>query len=168
MPSGKVGYYRYKITNLRPGTYLYKWTVDGEVKCISKVVVKPKCDESVYVKYLDRYGMYRFILFNSYWQRSESTSSLGEVESVNSYGQISSLGSDLSEVYTLTAENVTPEELAVYGDIYSSPNIYMKIGDGDWKTMILTGGDYLNRRNRKYNSKFQIQLTDKNTSTIIK
>ena len=49
MPAGKVGYYRYKITNLTPGTYLYKWTVDGEVKCVSKVVVKPKCDESVYV-----------------------------------------------------------------------------------------------------------------------
>lgn len=183
---GKIGYYRYKINNLTkeeleqlvqqgnarltPQGYelTYNWTVNDEVVCTSKVIVKPKCDDSIYVKYLDKYGMYRFILFNHYWSRMEQTDSLGDVESANTYGEISSIGSNLSEVYTLTAEQVTPEELAIYGDIFSSPNIYMKLPDGDWKAVMITGGDGINRRNRAYNSKFTIQVTDKNVTTITK
>lgn len=165
----RVGYYRYKIDNLQPGTYKYTWKVNGEPRCVSTVTVRPKCDESVYVKYLDRYGMYRFIQFNQYWSRQESAQSLGDANSVANYGKVSSMGYDLREIYTLSLEQVTPEELDVYSDILYSPYIYMKIGnETEWRTMTLDSGDNTSRRNRKYTGKFTISLVDRNVSSIIK
>lgn len=167
---GRIVYYRVKSQAKEPGTYYGYWkNGDGEVICKTKIVVRPKCDESAYVKYLDRYGMYRFIQFNSYWSRQESAQSLGEVQSVSNYGQTSSIGYDLNEIYTLSLEQVTPEELELYQDIFFSPNIYLKIGDStEWKPVTIQGSDGVGRRNRKYNSTFTIQLVDSNKGTIIK
>ena len=157
---GKVGYYRYKVDDLQPGKYIYKWMVNDEVKCVSTVIVRPKCDESIYVKYLDKYGCYRFIQFNHYWTRTEQSSSLGTAESVANYNMQTSVGYQLNEVYTLSLEQVSPEELETYSQIFYSPDVFMQL-DGEWKPVVVSGGDTVSRRNRKYNSKFQIEVTIK-------
>lgn len=157
-------YYRYSIKGLAPGVHTFTWKVAGVPKCTSTVIVEPKCDDSIQLKYLDRAGMFRFATFNEYFRVSNTTTSLGNITGITNDDAIYSAGYKREETYSISKQ-MSANELETFSDITYSAVVYYRVGSDDWRECIVEGE--VPSRDRKRNStKISLIVKDLNKKTI--
>lgn len=155
-----IGVYRYKLVPSASQDIVF--FVDGVQEASHRVEVKESCTGNVLIKYLDRYGQYRFVPFNRFYEINDNPEQIGKVNRV--FTSLVSAQSDMQSVgyrnkrqYSLTADSITPEEMLYLSDIFSSPRIYLYIGNGasdtasDWLEVEKVSSSNLVRK-RKGNS----------------
>jgi hypothetical protein len=152
----EVGYYRYKVTPKEAGVSAVKLYINGSLASTATIVARRFCDEFRILKYLDSSGRYRFFPFNDRWQSTDKPKSKGEVNNfvtsiLTSQGDAKQIGYNNERTLSLTAGNVSNDELEKLSDIYTSPRVYLYVGDGihdriqDW-IMVTVTGDGIGRR----------------------
>jgi hypothetical protein len=113
------------------------------------------------LKYLNKDGQYRFFGFNKYWERSDKPKEIGRSNKIitsllSSQTDSVSIGYRNERTLDLVAENVTQEELTQLADIWLSPKVYLRVGDGDtsedWIEVTIDTKDTVSRI-RKGNAK---------------
>lgn len=132
----RVGYTRYKISNLAEGTHFFKFYKDG-VEIVTHIAeIKECCGDMILLKYLDSKGMYRFFPFNQHWEKNITGSNIGNVSEFvtsieTSMTSEKSIGKEIETTISATATNVTQEELDVLADLFTSPRVYMYDNSGN-------------------------------------
>lgn len=157
-------FYRYALKDLEPGVHKFTWMVNGVPKCSSTVIVEPKCDESLQLKYLDSAGMFRFATFNSYFKASNKTTSLGNITGITNDEAIYSAGYKREETYSVSKQ-MAANELETFSDITFSPVVYYRIGDNDWRECIVEGEVPSKDRHRNV-TKVTLLVKDLNRKSI--
>jgi len=161
----KAGYYRYKISDLTPGTYTYNWYVNGNLAGTSCVIVRDHCEESKYLKFIDTNGFYKFFSFNERWQQTDIPTQIGVTNNLitslkDAQSNVNNIGYKTNRTMTLVAENVSEDELNIIGDIFTSPSVYLQVGPDkeDWVLVTLVG-DGISRRKRNEFGKITLTIT---------
>jgi len=162
-----IGYYRYKT--IADTEKVINWTVNY-INVASKTV-KPidYCDGGLILKYLDRNGQYRFYPFNSYYEKRDNPKLIGKVNKF-----ITNIKTDQSGENSIGYNNerqifanadVTNEELEKLTDIYTSPRVYLYIGDGttdivsDWLAVEIQVQNSIVKRSRGNTGRIDITIT---------
>jgi hypothetical protein len=166
----RVGYYRVKlkatnrVVNIYNGNIIY---TTAEIKTQNKI---DSCSSDInengkYIKYLDRFGRYRFWMFNNKWKEQIQPTSKGEynvnvMRLIDAQSNKKQIGSSNVKTITLRCENVTREQLEILQDIYASPRIYYRIGQNDfvkdWLLVKLTGDNVTSDRTK---NSFNMEVT---------
>lgn len=163
------GYYRLKVSDLDADT-TYQLKEGVTVLATKTVRVKEFCTGSRYMKYLDRNGQYRFYPFNPMWETKDSPKKIGQINQLITnilidQGGSKSVGYTNDRKLTLVADDVLNDELDILSDVYTSPRVYLEIGDGttdeakDWVRVDVVSSDNLVRRKKGNTSKVQLTVT---------
>lgn len=174
-----VGYYRVKLTDLSVGDHTV-WFYKNGAKAGSVIVrIKEFCEDSKYLKYIDRYGRYRFFQFNNRWQLTDKSTSIGSVNKLvtsllTDQSSSENIGYRKTRTLSLTASAVAKDELEILQDVYSSPVVYLYIGKNqsddykDWLRVTVTGDGI--GRSRTLNFKtvnVEVTLPEQFTQTLV-
>jgi hypothetical protein len=165
----QVGYYRYKFTPTSAGEQDIKIYINGALVATHTVIVRDFCTNYKILKYLDRSGRYRFFAFNDKWQLKNTPTTKGTIENfvtsiVDNQSSDKQIGYTNKRIISLTAGNVSSDELEKLFEIYSSPRVYLYTGSGlsdkieDWIQVTVTG-DGINRRRKEKFAKVNIDVT---------
>lgn len=164
-----IGYHRYKVDNLTAGEYSYPFYKNGNLLVTHTVIVKAQeCTEDKFIKYLDRNGQYRFFPFNSYFEKRDKPNLLGKANKVitsilDSQTNQQNVGYKNERTITLTTDAVSQDELEILSDVFTSPRVYLHIGEGnadeekDWLEVTISGDGIVRRKKMEY-GKFQIDV----------
>lgn len=135
------GYYRLKVDDLTEDI-TFTLLIDSSPEATKDVIVKPTCSDDILVKYIDENGQYRFYLFNRFYEISDNSELIGKTNKFitdifDTQSNIKNIGYKNERRYTLTADDVSSEELEKLSYIYSSPQVFLYIGSGsdlakDW------------------------------------
>lgn len=164
-----IGYYRYKISDLKEGTSTLDFYVNGAKAMTATINTRKFCDGFKLLKYLDKSGKYRFFPFNQMWQLTDTPSEIGTINKfvtsiLTSQSSTRSLGNKNTRKISLTAGNVSREELEILQDIYTSPAVYLYLSDGtsdedkDW-VFVKVSGDGIGRHKKNEFKKVNIDIT---------
>lgn len=149
-----VGYYRYKaVFNSDSDVNLY---INQEIVATKSVKVRPVCDEFKIIKYLNKDGQYRFFNFNRFWESRDKPREIGRANKIitsllDTQSSSSSIGYKNDKTITVYADDVSQEELILLVDLWTSPRVYLYMGDGttydisDWVEVSIKSKDNLNR-----------------------
>lgn len=163
-----IGYYRYKTTtpSTRRAIQMFKSGVATGVKYIEPI---PFCEGNKILKYLDPNGEYRFYPFNKFYEIKDNPKSIGltnkfltNILTDQSSGQ--NIGYKNDRTMALTAD-VTNAELVYLAHIYTSPRVYLYIGQNNsdgaaaWLEVTVTGGDKTVRRRKANGGQIDITIT---------
>ncbi len=162
-----IGYYRYKRDDLSEGNHTAFLLNGGTYIAEKYIVIKSWCTNNRLVKYLDKNGQYRFYPFNRYWESRDKPTLLGKTNELitnilNCQSNSKVVGYKNERTVTLIADEVTEDELTILSQIYTSPRVYLYIGDGttdeakDWLLIEVKSSDNINRRKRNKFGKVQI------------
>lgn len=157
----EIGYYRYKVTPSSEGETEVKFYVGGSLASTATIVAKKFCDDYKILKYLDSSGRYRFFPFGSKWMQRDKPSLIGETNNfitsiLNSQTESKNIGYKAERTLSLAAGSVSDDELDKLADIYTSPRVYLYVGNGtndrvqDWILVTVTGDGVGRRRNNKF------------------
>jgi len=157
--------YKYKVSNLPTGLNEVDIYINGVKASTATVLIRENCENGIYLKYLDRYGRYRFFLFNNLWRGSFSVRKIGtraNFSGVNIQQQDRVVGYESNRNITAVADIVTQKEIDVLSDIYTSPRVYLKIGNTDtikdW-LLVEVSGDGLYRLGKLKLTKVTLTIT---------
>lgn len=163
----KVGFYRYKISDLSEGTTVL-FLKNGAVTSRATVEIKPFCIGFRLLKYLDSSGRYRFFPFNNKWELKDKSTSIGKANKfitsiLTGQSNYDSLGYNTVRTISLVAESVTLDELEILKDIFNSPRVYLYVGETtdlltDWVQVTITG-DGISRMRKANSKKVAIDVT---------
>lgn len=156
--ASQIGYYRLKLDDLTEDAD-FEFYQDSVLKAIKHVRVKEFCTDDKYVKYLDKIGQYRFYVFNRFFETRDNPSLIGRTNKfitsiLDSQTNKKNLGYKNERRLTLVTDEVTADELLVLSDIYTSPRVYLYIGDGstdldsDWLEVTVESKDNLVRQKK--------------------
>ena len=128
----KVGFYRYKTTaDSQKNVSFYVNTVLVSTKSITPI---DSCNDDLIVKFLDFNGQYRFFNFYSKYEISNNPSKIGfvnkfitDIETAQS--DISNVGYE-NEKQISASIDINSDMIEIFAQMYSSPRVYMYIGDG--------------------------------------
>lgn len=150
-----IGYYRYKTLAAEGKTIqLYVNGAPGPVVTIKAPL--DCCDGGRVLKFLDSKGQFRFWAFNEYYEVRDRPSQIG---STNDF--ITNILSDASNSRNVGYRNdrtlelvteVTEEQLPYFTDLYTSPKVYLYIGESnsdnekDWLEVEVSGDNIVRRR----------------------
>lgn len=141
-----VGYYRYKKTfSADEAVSLY---INDALVSSKNVVIKAFCDGGKRLKFLNRNGQYRFVGFNKFFEGTEAPQDIGQVNKIfssiyNAQTNRDNIGKRNERTFTLVSEIVRQEELDIIKDMWTSPRVYLYVGDGttdnnrDWVQVTL-------------------------------
>lgn len=127
-----IGYYRYKT--LADEAKEVNFTVNGVLTGTKTITPINFCVGGKILKYLDKNGQYRFYPFNKYYETNDNPTLIGTSNKL-----ITSILSDQSNKKNIGYKNerkislvadVPNDELDKLVDIYSSPRVYLYIGNG--------------------------------------
>lgn len=109
------------------GLNVYVVTIDG-VGYAHTVDVKPWCDGNIMLKYLDRNGYYRFMHFNSYYNRQSTPELIGHVNELitsllTDKGDRRILGYNNNDTLTMTAMPLRYNDIFLLKDLYNSHDV---------------------------------------------
>ncbi len=127
------GFYRVKLVFDQIGQHEVKLVINGQERSIATVDVLKNCNK--YVKYLDKYGRYRFFPFSGNFTTELTKEKIGEI-SKSTYNLESAeattdnIGYSVSKSVTLAAY-VSEQQMEVLEDLYSSPRVYL-LEKGKW------------------------------------
>lgn len=164
-----IGFYRYKKIPTAEGTSTIVFNVGGTPTVTHTIVTKKRCDNDQLVRYLDKNGQYRFYPFNRFWEKKDQPTEIGRtseliISLLNSQTDSKSVGYRNKRIISLVAESVTSAELDILADLWTSPRVYLYIGDGttdglsDWVLCRIVGGDNIVRRRKGEAGKIAIDL----------
>lgn len=174
-----AGFYRYKFDNLTVGSHEVTFTAADGTTYKKTVIVKPFCDESKYLKYIDNNGYYRFYPFNKFFEIKGSAKAIGTINKIvenikYSQSTENQIGYENTVTVELTAEGLTFEELTILSAIYESPRVYYYIGSGadelkDWLEVTVKSKDGLYRKKKGncYNVELTITLPERQTIKML-
>lgn len=164
----QIGYYRIKTFPSTEGEAITNIFVNGALTLTAKVIAKKWCDNYRLVKYLDRSGKYRFFPFNNHWQKTDTPTAIGTVNKfvtsiLSDQSSTRSVGYKNTRKMSLTAGDVSADEIEVLSDIYYSPRVYLYVGSGtdkaaDWVLVTITG-DGISRMKKNNFKKVTIDVT---------
>lgn len=162
-----VGFYRYKttVTDDRVVT-LYK---SGVASGTATIKALDFCEGYKILKYLDSKGRYRFFSFNKFFETNDNPKQIGSTNEfitniLDAQTNSKNIGYRNERELSLSAE-VTDEQLTVLSEIYTSPSIYLYIGDGttdvlqDWIKIAKLSGDTIVRRRKQRTGLININIT---------
>lgn len=172
-----AGFYRYKYDNLSVGDHVITSVING-TSYTKTIRIKPFCTDSLYLKYLDRNGQYRFYIFNPYYEKKESPKLIGSTNNIinellTAQSNKKNIGYTSERVITAIAYDVPQDELNLLSDLYISPRIYLHIGSTDnlkdWLLVTVKSKDNLLKRKKGnfYNVEIEITLPDTNTIKML-
>ncbi len=121
------GFFRVKLVFDQIGQHEVKLVINGQERSIATVDVLENCNK--YIKYLDRYGRYRFFPFSGNFTTELTKEKIGEI-SKNTYdlenaeSSTDNIGYNVSKSVTLAAR-VSEEQMRVLEDLYLSPRVYL-------------------------------------------
>lgn len=153
----KIGYYRYKINpDVNQDVKLY---INYAHAATKSIVVKEFCDDSKLLKFLDKNGQYRFYPFNRFYETKDKPKLLGKtskiIETILNYQSESNIvGYKNERILSLIADSVSESEMLILSDIYTSPKVYLNIGEGDlikdWVQVEIKKGKKVAMRKTKF------------------
>jgi hypothetical protein len=172
-----IGYYRYKT--LADSEKTINWTVNFVNVASKDIVPVDSCSGDLIVKYLDKNGQYRFYPFNRYYETQDSPEEIG---SVNRF--LTNIRTDMSNTQNIGYRNqrqifantdVPNAPLEKLTDIYTSPRVYLYIGNGstdtasDWLEVTINAQTSIVKRNRGNTGRIDItiNLPEYYTTTMI-
>jgi hypothetical protein len=131
-----IGYYRYKTTADVAKTV--NWNVNYTNIASKDIVPLTVCSGYVLIKYLDKNGQYRFYPFNKYYRTSDTPELIGTANKfitniLSDQTNKQNVGFRNERKMQITAD-VPNDELEKLIDIYTSPRVYLYIGDGTTDT----------------------------------
>jgi hypothetical protein len=164
-----VGYYRVKVVPSAEGITTVKLYTNGSLASTATVIAKQYCSNFRILKYIDGSGRFRFFPFNDRWEQKDKVKSKGEVTKfvtsiLNSQTDSEQVGYSCDRTITLTAGNVSDDELEKLSGIYTSPLVYLYVGTGsndrlqDW-VQVKVSGDGISRRRKAKFGKVSIDVT---------
>lgn len=172
-------YYRLKLDNITQDT-TFEFYQNSLLKATKTVVVKPMCNQNKVLKYLDSNGQYRFVICNQYWEMRDNPTLLGKTNKIitsilNDQSDARVVGYKNERKLTLVAENISKEELEIISDIYTSPCVYIYIGDGtsdlktDWLQVTINAQDNIvkNKKGDYVDIIFDVTLPKQYTITLL-
>lgn len=165
----QIGFYRYKVNSFSEGNNTISFLVNGSLVVTHTIVTKQACTGNQLVKYLDKNGQYRFYPFNRFYEKRDNPQELGQTNEfitnlLNAQTNSKSVGYKNKRSISLVAEYVTSDELDVLSDLWTSPRVYLYIGDGtsdnleDWVQCKIINGDNLVRRRKGDNGRINLEL----------
>lgn len=165
----EIGYYRYKVSDATEGETFVNWFKNGALAKVCTIIARPFCSDFRLIKYLNKDGQYLFFPFNKYWQQSNKPTLIGKVNTfvasiATAQSSERNIGYKNDKKITLTAEMVSLEELERLEDIYTSPRVYMYIGNGstdrvqDW-ILVTVSGDGIGKPKKQNFKKVTIDIT---------
>jgi len=157
----EIGYYRYKVIPINKGVLTVAFYINGCLASTATIITREFCANFRILKYLDGSGRYRFFPFNQKWQQMDKPSLIGSVNNfitsiLDSQTDAKNIGYKNNRSITLTAGNVSIDELDKLSDIYTSPRVYLYTGDGtndrvqDWILVTITGDGVGRRKNNQF------------------
>lgn len=161
------GYYRLKVDDLDADT-TYQMKNGATVLATKTVRVKPFCTNYRYLKYLNRYGQYRFYPFNSRWQTKDTPKLIGKIGQLvtsiySDQGETKNIGYTNERKITMVADDVLNDELDLLSDIYTSPRVYLQVGTGDtaadWVRVTVQSSNNMVRQRKGTTSKVELTVT---------
>lgn len=162
-----VGYYRYKT--LADEEKEVNFTQDFNPAGTKTIVPVDFCEGSKILKYLDHTGQYRFYPFNQFYRTNDNPTLIGKTNKL-----ITSILSNQSNTHNVGYNNerkidltaiVPNNELEKLTDIYTSPRVYLYIGDGvsdidsDWLEVESVANQNIVRRPKANTGEINITVT---------
>jgi hypothetical protein len=147
------GFIRKAIEPTETGLQEESIIIDG-VTYTHNVYVREFCDNSIYLRYIDRDGQYRFMPFNQYHKRSSNPELIGEVDNLvlslkDDTGDKKQIGYKNSDTLTVQAINLTSDELALMKDLYNSFDVQINVNN-KWVKVKVRGDNV----SKKFKGKF--------------
>ena len=171
----QIGYYRYKVNPAQNNTISF--FVNGVLTTSHNILVKEYCGAELLIKYLDSNGQYRFYPFNKFYQKQDNPTLLGKYNKLVTSlltGQSSerNLGYKNERVIIANAD-VTARELELLKDLYTSPSVYLYVGNGsndgyaDWLEVTIKSRENANniRKGNMINISITVTLPEHYTIT---
>lgn len=163
-----VGYYRYLVNDAQVGESQVKFFRNGALALTATIKARPFLSEYKLIKYLDSSGKYRFFPFGCQWQQTDTPQQVGTVNRfvtsiLNDQASSNNIGYKSTRKLSLTASNVSEEELEILQDLYYSPRVYLYVGNGadnesSWVKVTITG-DGIGRQRKGNFKKVSIEVT---------
>ena len=128
-----IGFYRYKVKpNTNQDVNLY---INGILSGTKTIEIKDFCEGSKRIKFLNKDGQYRFVVFNKYYEINDKPKEIGKVNNIitsllSSQTAEKSVGYKNERKLDLVSESISQDELNVFKDLWTSPRVYLYIGDG--------------------------------------
>lgn len=144
------GYHRYKVDNLTVGSHEISFYKNGNLLVTHSIIVTEFCTNAKLIKFLDKSGQYRFSSFNRFWESADRAKQLGRsnvliTSILDSQTNKKNIGYKNERTLQLTKEGVNQDQLDILSDIWTSPRIYLYVGDGttdiaqDWIEVTISG-----------------------------
>lgn len=148
------GYSRYKTSVTQDTTVTFN--VDGTPTATKTIKVLDFCSDGKILKYLNKQGQYRFYPFNRFFETNDTPELIGKANKfitniLTDQSDSSNIGYRNERLLQLTAEP-TDQELTILADLWTSPRVYLYIGDGsgdtakDWLEVTISGDNIVTRR----------------------
>lgn len=147
------GYYRYKTNATQDTTVTLN--VNGVPTASKTIKVIDHCPDGKILKYLNSKGQYRFYPFNRFYEVSDAPELIGKTNKfitniLTDQSDKRNIGYRNERRMILTAEP-TADDLVLLADLWSSPRVYLYIGDGasdtakDWLEVEIQGDGLVRR-----------------------
>jgi hypothetical protein len=169
-----IGYYRYKLipSQANETINLYDGATLIATANVKSKIAKGSCNsigvlESMYIKFLDQYGRYRFHMFNELWKTRYNPRLIGSYNKNvlnirDNQSDKRNIGYDTKKLMSLQSTLVSKAEKEVLSDIYLSPRVYLRVGGSTDKTedwvLVTINGDSEIVDNEKAVSNISIEL----------
>jgi len=169
-----IGYYRYKT--LASEVKEVNFTVNGILMGTKTITPVKFCSGGRILKYLDKNGQYRFYPFEKYYTINDNPKQIGKTNRLITSildGQTNSqnIGYKNERKIELSAD-VPTDELNKLVDIYTSPRVYLYIGDGtndtasDWLEVDINASQNIVKRGKANSGTINITVTLPENFTI--
>lgn len=170
----EIGFYRYKT--IVSGNRTVNFVVNYQIAASKDIVALNECPGFVILKYLDRYGQYRFYAFNKYYRIFDNPSQIGTTNKfitniLTDKSDKQNVGYRNERKIELTAE-ATDEQLLKLADIYTSPRVYYYIGqnnsdlNSDWIEVQVIANDNVVKRRKQTTGRIDLIVTLPENYTI--
>ena len=130
----KIGYYRYKLEGLTKGVTNITFYVNALPYVTHKVIARDTCTGWRQLKWIDQNGQYRFSSFLDLYTIKDNPKPIGKTSNFitslfDSQTDAKNIGQTNDRTLTLRAINVTAEEREILSSIFTSPKVFLYVGD---------------------------------------
>ena len=129
----EIGFYRYKA-NVSQDSEV-KLYINYALASTKQIVIKDWCEDNKRIKFLNRDGQYRFTSFNRFYEYADKPKQIGKVNKLitsllDSQSDTDSVGVRNERMLYLTADDISEAELNIMKDLWTSPRVFLYVGDG--------------------------------------
>ena len=130
----RIGYYRYKLEGLTKGVTNVTFYVNYLPFVTHRVIARETCTGWRQLKWLDQNGQYRFFAFLDLYLVKDAPKPIGKTSNFitslfDSQTDAKNIGQTNDRTLTLRAINITAEEREILSSIFTSPKVFLYVGD---------------------------------------